>query len=68
MSLINFAFFGYVFYLLLVIDMDVAGIKGLVPMSQEAMTYPWSDRTERLDAFFQYNSVNCILSWLRLIR
>lgn len=48
--------------------MDVADIKGLVPMSPEATAYPWSDRTERFDAFLQYNSVNCILSWLRLIR
>jgi hypothetical protein len=37
-------------------------------MSAEATAYPWAERTERIDLFLQYNSVNCILSWLRLIR
>ena len=72
-ALINYAFFMYSFYL--VADLDYTldqpapkGIKGVLPMSQEARGQPWVYFMMRMDKYYDIASFNCIWSWFRTIR
>lgn len=67
-SWMNYGIFTMCFIKLFQLDQDTAGIKGIVPVSEQASAYPWTDRTMRIDEFRAWSGMNCLLSWLRLIR
>ena len=67
-SWINYIFFIISCVCLIDLENTTSSIKGIVPMSEAAVAYPWLARALEMDDYRRLVSVNGLLSWLRLIR